>query len=152
MNRQNMTRVAMTVAIGIGLFSTSAFGQVIINGGTAADNVGGAGSRAPGQMSVRGIARAQQAADDARAPLQITATAPTGTRPIPLFLSMSLQGLLDELNNLLAFFGNRLFERAGFPPLFELDTGSVMNPDDTTPPEDDSSTTPPRGSIRGRGR
>jgi len=121
---RTVSRISLGFAV---LWATPGFGQTIINGGTAAENVSTAAGRTPGQMVNAGVARALAAANFARTGVTITETRePMSITAVALV--NALPTLFTQLNVVIAYFEDLLRARAGLPPRVR---------DTTTPPDTD---------------
>ena len=103
----------------------------------ASDNVSGGAiaARSPGNMVGAGVARAHEAADFARAGIEIVET----TRPMSpraTFLVEAIEIVFEQLNQTLLYLGNILLQRAGLPPLVpQVTTPTTPVTTDTTDTE-----------------
>lgn len=121
MARRNTRLTTVLVPVVAMSLSTAARAQTIIQGGSAAENVRSAGARAPGNMTTAGIARAQQAAQAARARVEITETPSTTPGIREMFVTELVDIMVEQINQFFIRFVNLLLERAGLPPLMLTD-------------------------------
>ena len=125
MDRRHRYAAGLVAALG-GLFGNQpSQGQVIIDGGTAAENVRTAGTRAPGLMVGAGVARAVERITPL-SPTEITETAEPTDALDEARREFQLEAVA-ELNEFLVFFLNQLLQRRGFPPFV---------PEPPAPPDD----------------
>ncbi|MEK6798789.1 MAG: hypothetical protein AABZ12_07480 [Planctomycetota bacterium] len=116
MRTRSVSTSALMTFAGLAVFSASAPSQVVINGGTAHDNVSNSGARAPGRMVNSGVTRTLEAMGFARNGVEITETGPQGPDPRSAFAADALTGLFQQLNVAILAFENILRARVGLPP------------------------------------
>lgn len=117
--------------------------QLAIPGNTALENVTAAGARAPGNMTIAGIARAKNTFNSFRARNVISETEQP-TPPHAVFYAEAIEIIFNQLNDLLFFLHNLSLIQAGEDPL-------PPPPDDSTDGTGDD-TDGGRDGGRGGGR
>ena len=138
MRHANGLALALTVLVSLLSFSPSASGQELGQGRIIIT---------PGDMVGAGLASARTAVRAPFALPEITETSESIAAFQNPFSAAIKQVLVDQLSELLAFFGNRMLIDAGFPPLFRFDFDIL--PDAAIVPDgvvDEDMTEPPDGS------
>ncbi len=137
--RNSLTVMAAVIACLVGSEAKAQFGQAILSG-TASDNVGSVGGRAPGRMVRSATSRAQSAISQSRVPVQISEPAQEDTIR-PNAISQSLEGFLTQFNSVLSELLNLLIARAGGSPQSSFSLTSVpASPTTPTTPATPTST------------
>ncbi len=103
-------------------------------------------SRTPGNMVNEGIARAQAAVRDPFAATEITQEPDTTPDFRETFATDAMQIIIDQITQLFEFLVGRLLARAGFAPLFEIDSFASLTGTNGT---SDATNTNETGSIPG---
>lgn len=112
MTRSRRYLLASVLAVICLVFVNEGFGQALVGGQTALDNVAAAGARSPGNMVGAGVAQAVNFGNHVTVITE--QTRPTSLRAETI--AASLQILFDQLNQALLLFHNLILAQAGRPP------------------------------------